>query len=201
MSDAYARYQRLPGIVLGFHGCDRAIGEDLLCGGTQHLKSSNNLYDWLGSGVYFWENDPQRALEFAQEAKEKPHLTKGTVNNPFVVGAVIDLGLCLNLVDRRSLAELEVAYTFLQATQQSLGEDMPVNKGKDRAQRFLDRAVIETLHTSRQIIGQVQYDTVRGAFWEGGELYPGACFERKNHIQVAVRNLQVIKGYFRPFVN
>lgn len=201
MSDAYARYQRIPGMVLGFHGCDRSVGEDLLRGQTQHLRSSSNSYDWLGSGVYFWENDPKRALEFAEEAKQKPHLTKGKITDPFVVGAVIDLGLCLNLTDRRSLAELEVAYTFLQATQQSGGEDMPVNKGRDRSQRFLDRAVIETLHASREILRQVQYDTTRGAFSEGGELYPGACFEKKNHIQVAVRNLQVIKGYFRPFSN
>ena len=201
MSDAYARYQRRPGMVLGFHGCDKAVGEDLLAGHAQHLKSSDNLYDWLGSGVYFWENDPQRALEFAREAVGNPRLTKGTIKEPFVIGAVIDLGLCLNLLDRRSLEELSVAYTFLQATQQSLGEEMPANKGADRAARYLDRAVIETLHASRQIIGQVPYDTVRGAFWEGGELYPRACFEKKNHIQVAVRNLHVIKGYFRPFAN
>jgi hypothetical protein len=42
------------------------------------------------------------------------------------------------------------------------------------------------------------YETVRGAFWEGGELYPTSGFGRKNHIQIAVRAPHCIKGYFRP---
>ena len=47
--------------------------------------------------------------------------------------------------------------------------------------------------------GEVQrsYDTVRGAFWEGEELYPNAGFKEKNHVQIVVRNQESIKGYFR----
>jgi hypothetical protein len=30
------------------------------------------------------------------------------------------------------------------------------------------------------------YDTVRGAFWEGGPLYPGARIEKKNHVQICM---------------
>jgi len=50
------------GITLGFHGCDRKVGEKILAGPQKHLKVSTNPYDWLGSGAYFWENDPARAL-------------------------------------------------------------------------------------------------------------------------------------------
>ena len=42
------------------------------------------------------------------------------------------------------------------------------------------------------------FDSVRCAFWEGEELYPGAGFKEKNHIQICVRNHNCIKGYFRP---
>lgn len=42
------------------------------------------------------------------------------------------------------------------------------------------------------------YDTVRGAFWEGGPIYPGARIEKKNHVQICVRNADSIIGYFRP---
>lgn len=83
---------------------------------------------------------------------------------------------------------------------------MPENKGEDRALRHLDRAVIETLHSTRFALNKMRtsrgkypsYDTVRGAFWEGGPLYPDAGFGKKNHIQIAVRNTACIKGYFRP---
>ncbi len=42
------------------------------------------------------------------------------------------------------------------------------------------------------------YDTVRGPFWEGGELYPGSGISSKGHVQIAVSNLDCIMGYFRP---
>ncbi len=197
-------YRRLPGIVLGFHGCDESVGEDLLCGKTRHLSRSHNEYDWLGSGTYFWENDPKRALEFAQEAKDNPHLTSGVISKPFVVGAVIDLGLCLNLLDRMALEEIVGAYDLLKAIQAVAGLKMPENKGRDRGARFLDCAVIEALRGRMNAAkgknrGQIPpYDTVRGAFWEGDELYPNAGIRKKSHIQIAVRNTACIKGYFRP---
>ena len=49
------------------------------------LHPSANNYDWLGSGIYFWENDPIRAFEFAKEVKK--------CEEPFVGGAIINLGL------------------------------------------------------------------------------------------------------------
>ena len=52
-------YEVLPSFVLGFHGCDRSVGENVLSGKTRLRKSSND-YDWLGNGIYFWENNPQR---------------------------------------------------------------------------------------------------------------------------------------------
>jgi hypothetical protein len=38
---------------------------------------------------------------------------------------------------------------------------------------------------------------VRAAFPEGREIYPGAGFDEKTHIQIALRNLDCIKGVFR----
>ena len=58
-------YQRSPQMVLGFHGCDRAVAAKILQSRSEHLKASKNSYDWLGTGIYFWLNDPQRAYEWA----------------------------------------------------------------------------------------------------------------------------------------
>jgi len=197
---AYTLYQRLPGLVLGFHGCDREVGEGILSGQTQHLEPSKNKYDWLGDGVYFWENDPLRAWEFAISGR-----TSGRkIKHPFVIGAVIDLGLCLNLTERRGLDELSKAYEFMKSTFDATGQPMPKNRGEDFGARFLDRAVVEMLHTLRKAVGTSTtdalppYESVRGAFPEGAPLYENAGFRQKNHIQLAVRNLSCIKGYFRP---
>ena len=38
----------------------------------------------------------------------------------------------------------------------------------------------------------------RGVFFEGDDLYPNAGFKEKNHIQIAIRNTNCIKGFFIP---
>lgn len=43
-------YNKLPNLVLGFHGCNREVFEKVIIKG-EHLKASSNTYDWLGSGI------------------------------------------------------------------------------------------------------------------------------------------------------
>lgn len=194
----YKLYQRVPGIVLGFHGCDERTAEDVLGSGSVHLRASKNPHDWLGNGIYFWENDPRRALEFAKEAMGNRKLTSGTITKPAVVGAVIDLGLCLNLLDRTGLQTVKEAYDMTKEIFEDLGQPMPQNKGSDRGARHLDCAVIQVAHAICKGSRQPAFDTVRGAFWEGALLYEGAGMSEKNHVQIAVRNTDCILGYFRP---
>jgi hypothetical protein len=188
-------YSILPGMVLGFHGCDRDVGEAVLSGGKR-LKSSENGYDWLGHGVYFWENDPERALHWAEEL-----CRRGKVEQPYVVGTVIDSGYCLSLLESKSLNLLRKTYDELSeifaVSQKPLPQNTPLRQNRDLLLRYLDCAVIEALHQFRNQNSQQAYDTVRGVFWEGDELYPNAGFKEKNHIQVCVRNPNCIKGYFR----
>lgn len=185
--------------MLGFHGCDEKVGEAILSGSTKHLKRSQNAYDWLGGGIYFWENDPQRAFEFAEDVRENPKKSKGVIKKSFVVGAVIDLRMCCNLLDRCALDELGDSYDFLESMSEATGEPLPANN-RERMARHLDCLVIETMHELRENEGLESYDTVRGAIWEGGELYAGAHIEKLNHVQIAVRNTECIKGYFRPML-
>jgi hypothetical protein len=58
--------------VLGYHGCDKSVGQDAITGKTDLIKSDKD-YDWLGPGAYFWESDPKRALEWAQDKVRKGH--------------------------------------------------------------------------------------------------------------------------------
>lgn len=193
-------YSHRSQFVLGFHGCDKTLAEEVILG-KKMLKESDHDYDWLGHGIYFWENNVERAKQWADDnSKRKDSLIK----TPGVLGAFLDLGNCLDLTDSGSLQQLKLPYETLKKTLILAGLDMPVNvdpvrvNSKDRILRKLDCAVISTLHELRQKAGLPPYDSVRGVFWEGNELYPGAGFREKNHIQIAIVNPNCIKGFFLP---
>lgn len=191
-------YSRRSNLVIGFHGCDASVAQKVV-NGEMMLKPSQNDYDWLGSGIYFWENNVERAFEFAVEQSKR----KGScIKTPAVLGAVIDLGFCMDLIDTAYLKEIRHSYEMLVALHQMNETPMPVNtkigEGNDMVLRRLDCAVLELAHQSARLAGEPPFDSVKGAFWEGGELYPGAGFREKNHIQICVRNPNCIKGFFLP---
>lgn len=194
-------YSRLPSFVLGFHGCDRSVAAAVISG-KEKLAPSTNRYDWLGQGIYFWENNPSRALEFATELKGRRRRGGRLIRRPAVIGAVIDLGFCLNLLDSKFLHILSAGYDALKQTLEAAGQPLPVNRPpRDRSEillRDLDCAVVNAVHALRAQQNLRAFDTVRSAFIEGHELYPGATFREKNHIQICVRNPSVVKGYFWP---
>lgn len=64
--------------------------------------------------------------------------------------------------------------------------------------RDLDCAVIQQIHDYNRSMGKTMYDSVRGVFPEGGEVYPGSGFVDKTHIQICIVNPNCIKGYFNP---
>lgn len=193
-------YELLPSFVLGFHGCDESVAEEVFAGRTA-LRASVNEYDWLGHGVYFWENNPQRALDYARELQQRPERSKGKVGTPTFVGAVIDLGRCLNLLDAQHLALVKDGYQSLFEFSSQAGVPMPQNRpargSTELLLRNLDCAVIETVHQLREKDSLPDFESVRGVFVEGAPLYPGAGFHERNHIQFCIRNRSCIKGYFR----
>ena len=166
--------------------------EDPSLFGKDQLIFSHNTYDWLGDGVYFWENDYDRALEFAKETKKK---------DPFVVGAIIYLGYCLDLTQRRNAQIIKESYNSL--IDESVRKGTKNKKGErgetgDLPLRYLDCAVIRAIHKFNKEHGYKEYDSVKAAFWEGQELYETAGFREKNHIQICMRNPKCILGYFLP---
>jgi len=189
--------------VLGYHGCDRATADKAISGDIDILQSERD-FDWLGPGAYFWESDPQRALEWAQWKAQR-----GDYRNPAVVGAVIDLRNCLDLVSRDDLELLRAAHESFIRFQKQSGLPIPQNKSApgqpnaDRVLRFLDCAVLKHLHAildgqdaDNRLIDP--FDTVRGMFTEGGRLYAGSGFRKRSHVQIAVRSTECIRGIFTP---
>jgi hypothetical protein len=161
------------------------------------LKANENAHDWLGGGLYFWENNYERALDFAMNPPGKKKF-----KSPSVLGATIDLQFCLDLLDTAYLRLVKSAYNTLSFSAITLGQELPVNKPtknrKDLLIRELDCAVIESLHFERSEGKLKPFDSARGVFVEGEELYPGAGFQEKNHVQICIRNPNCIKGFFIP---
>lgn len=191
-------YTSLPNLIIGFHGCDIDTYEKVIHNGEQ-LKSSNNEYDWLGNGIYFWEQDLNRAWEWANQSAKR---SKGKVKTPAVIGAVIDLGFCLNLLDDGCIDLLNAQYQIFKLSTEILGDKLPKNKNvkenTDLLLRNLDCAVIENLHYQRRVDKERPFDSVRGVFFEGSPIYPTSGFMQHSHIQICIRNPNCIKGFFVP---
>lgn len=180
-----------PNLTLGYHGCDEQVGEAVLRG-DYSLKPSDNDFDWLGPGVYFWENDPERALAFAQEQQ-----ARGKIGRPFVIGAVLTLGNCIDTLNQRSLDAIANAHSALEKMMADEDIALPKNRGgKDLLLRNLDCAVIRMLHAMLEQQGR-SADTLRGLYHEGEPLFADSGFYKKSHIQIAVYNPDCIHGIFR----
>jgi hypothetical protein len=181
-------YNRRAALTIGFHGCSVASRDQLLRDGP--VKISENDYDWLGHGFYVWENDLARATNWGK--------------NKFgadgsVIGVVIDLGNCLDLLDSANLLMLKGAYNLYASTEPEVRKN---SSDRDKLTRFLDCAVINSLCAStdkrKNSLNGDPFQTVRGMFEEGEEIYPGAGFRDRTHIQICIRDLECIKGFFLP---
>lgn len=191
-----ARIRYSLGPIIGYHGCDQTVAEKVLSNKTP-LNESNNDYDWLGPGTYFWVDSPERGYEWALRLSQRK---KSQIKHPTVIGAFIHPGLCLNLTDYGVMDEIKSAYDLLYAFSQSAGIPLPENRLQDEGvflQRHLDCAVIKTVHELRKKSQEPAYDSVYGVFEEGKALFNGSGFREKSHVQIAVRNLNCIIGYFR----
>jgi len=188
-------YHRL---IVGYHGCDRSVLEDALLQ-DQPLQPSDNRYDWLGRGVYFWEHGPRRAREFAEWKK-----SRGEIEEPAVLGAYIHLGRCFDLTDTHATQQLEPYFTLLEMTMKAKGERVPVNRKAgegdlDLVLRDRDCAVLNfCMDELDRNHGGVYHQSVRGVFVEGKPAFPGAGIRTKTHVQIAVRDPECVIGYFKP---
>ncbi|SFE98440.1 hypothetical protein SAMN05518672_113155 [Chitinophaga sp. CF118] len=202
-------YDVKPNLIIGFHGCEAEV-RDILLQHPNDYKISQQPFDWLGHGLYFWENNYDRAVQWANEKKDR-----GSIKHPAVIGAVLHLGYCCDFLDKRHITLLAKYFAVMQGWYKQRGKVLPENKNlphdphKDHLLRNLDCAAIEFMHSrilSRaeedlKTKGFTQYkifDSTRGVFTEGGPAFKGAGLFEKSHIQICVRNPNCIKGFFMP---
>jgi hypothetical protein len=195
--------------MLGFHGCDEAVRNEII-NNPNFIKKSQESFDWLGHGFYLWENNFERALQWAKDKKRRKAL-----KTPSTLGVVYQLNNCLDFTDSAFTKIIGEYYVAMKDDFSLIGKQLPQNKNLPKDQyhdlilRELDCSVIEYLHqkVSEEIEFDIKtkrfsnlqnFDTVRGVFTEGGPAFEGAGIQTKNHIQVCIRNLNCIKGFFIP---
>ncbi|TFF33360.1 hypothetical protein [Mucilaginibacter psychrotolerans] len=201
-------YDIRPNFIIGFHGCDISVANNLV-NNPDHIKISTEKFDWLGHGMYFWENNYVRAMQWAEEKK-----ARGKIATPAVVGAVIQLGQCCDFLDSKFIRMIQSYHPIMELEYKAAGRNLPENldhakdPNKDKLQRILDCTAIEFMHSkiATQIAEDISnkgysnfhnFDSTRGVFTEGGPAFPGAGILEKSHIQICVRNINCIKGFFK----
>jgi len=125
-------YNVKPNLIIGFHGCDADICRTIL-NDPDNIKIKKNPYDWLGHGMYLWENNYERALQWAIDKQRR-----GAIREPAVIGALLQPGNCCDFLDTQYIRILAGHYKLME------------------------------------------------------ERY------EKTHIQICIRNLNCIKGFFLP---
>lgn len=163
--------------VSGFHGTSSNNVEKIL---SEGFKPSRNEYDWLGDGIYFFQDAPKRAWEWAR----KIHKEKAVV-----IGAKIRLEDCIDLLDIQWTSVLSEMYdAFLKKAKLA---DIKLPEQIGGAHR-LDRLVIN------YAVGflaerKTSIRCVRGAFIEGKPIFPDSAIFDRAHVQIAVRDIMVVE--------
>jgi hypothetical protein len=163
--------------IVAFHGTTEAVADRLVAGGP--FTPSGNKDDWLGSGVYFWEYAPKQAWWWARRFKKN--------SQPAVVGAMIRLGNCFDLLDPENVQLLKKLYNGMLNKWKTEGTGGPSNF---RHRRNIECAVFNYLYDDTASEGK-PIDSARAVYvptdrnkriWRGSWIYEEA------HIQVCVRN-------------
>lgn len=160
-------------IVLGYHGTSVIAADRILEDG---FRISKNAYDWLGDGVYFFQDAPKRAWEWASEHHGI---------NAAVIRAEIVMTNCMDLMDPEWAQLLADAYDSYLMNIKALGQEIPTQS--DGAHR-LDREVI---NYTAGVLGKegIEISCVRAVFGEGRPIYPDSALYSLSHIQIAVRDI------------
>jgi hypothetical protein len=147
----------------------------------QGFSMSQNPYDWLGDGVYFFQDAPHRAREWA---------TQRYGGDGVVIRSIIRLDDCIDLLDFQSNDLIVRAYQLFTVRMGLARRTLPrQTAGAHR----LDRAV---MNYAVEMLSQdgVAVRVVRGVFAEGVPVFPGSAIMNRAHVQIAVRDASLIES-------
>lgn len=159
-------------VVLAYHGTSSEASDRIEAEG---FHASQNLYDWLGDGIYFFQDAPLRAREWARERYGREGV---------VLGAEIHLTDCMDLLDVAWYDVLSDAHDDYVTLLRRSNRSRPI---QSEGAHPLDRAVI---NYTVGVLGEagIRIACVRAAFREGRQVYRDSALYDRTHIQIAVRD-------------
>lgn len=169
--------------IIGYHGTTAEIAERLANG--EPFTASENDDDWFGNGVYFWEYAPKQAWSWSTKFKRK--------KQPAVVGAIIRLGHCLDLLDPSNVSTLKQFHDDTLVRWRNSKVKIPQNGNQHKR---LDCALFNLFYAQATI----PIETARAVYvptesakraWLRSWIYEEA------HIQVCVRKSENILAVWR----
>lgn len=168
-------------LVWGYHGTLRRHAEAILENG---FELSQNPWDWLGDGVYFWQDAPHRAGTWGDEWARKE-----SNDEIAVIRAKIRLEDCMDLLDTKWM---EVVRDFGKAFATLHRWQATELRNKPGGQHDLDAAFFNYLVDSLGRQG-VTVNSIRAAIAEGDPILEDSPIRLKSHVQIAVRDLALIE--------
>jgi hypothetical protein len=170
----YEDYHRT---IIGYHGTTAEAADRLVSGDP--FNPSDNDDEWFGRGIYFWEYAPKQAWWWSEDFKRG--------ENPAVIGAIIRLGNCFDLLDPKNLDVLRAVHKRM--TEMMTAQDLRIPRN-GRHHRYLDCAVFNWFYREAEQ-ANTPIDSARAVYvptahakriWKGSWIYDEA------HIQICVRN-------------
>jgi hypothetical protein len=166
-------------VIRGYHGTSATHAAVILRDG---FRPSDNDYDCLGDGVYFFEDGAAEAGAWA---------TRAHPSEPAVVRADVRLEDCMDLKDSIGWVPL-LAQAHDQMLRVSREHGVPLPRQTSNTHR-LDRVLIEVMVAILAREG-TRIRAVRAVFAEGAPAFPGSFLSEGFHVQVAVRDADLISN-------
>ena len=167
--------------VYGYHGTSRDKAQEII---ERGFDFSTNDYDWLGTGVYFFQDAPVRALAWARERYP---------DDPAVVKSELRLENCIDLLDVGWYPIIRETYSMFVEEYRKANIPLPRQDPQKSKAHRLDCAffnyIVEKVFASRN----VTIDSIRAVFNEGDRIYPSSAIFDRSHIQILIRDLSLIK--------
>jgi hypothetical protein len=178
--------------VFGFHGNTASRIAAVVESGF-HRDSLPG--DWLGGGLYFWLDAPERAWKWADAivAREARRYPSEPREEPNVIIAELEhTRYWIDLIESGPWFErLRRMADFLELNGllPDQDSDLPASVLHER-----DYAVIEAAMDAAAL-GNVRVDAIRCAFIEGKPVCDNSAIYDEAHVQIAVRNPGIIRAY------
>jgi hypothetical protein len=169
--------------IYGYHGTSQTKAKSILANG---FRMSDNNYDWLGTGIYFFQDAPLRANQWAIQQ----HPTE-----PAVICARLRLENCIDLFDVGWQPILKAVYNDFVGEYQSDGQPLPAQNPENSKAHRLDCAFLNYSVDFLATLGQT-VESMRASFVEGDRLFPDSAIFDLAHVQVAIRNPKLIQNLY-----